>query len=53
MKKTYDKPELRVEAFDVEDVITASSGNGLVTVGGGNESQMIPIGDLTNAPGTD
>ena len=50
MKKTYDKPELRVEAFDVEDVITTSS---LETVGGGNESQMIPIGSLTNAPGTD
>ncbi len=27
MKKTYDKPELRVEAFDVEDVITASCGD--------------------------
>ena len=25
MKKTYEKPELNVEAFDVEDVITVSS----------------------------
>ena len=27
MKKTYEKPELNVEQFDVEDVITASSPN--------------------------
>ena len=26
MKKTYEKPELQTEAFDVEDVITASGG---------------------------
>ena len=26
MKKQYEKPELRAEAFDVEDVITASGG---------------------------
>lgn len=26
MKKQYEKPELNVEAFDVEDVITASGG---------------------------
>ncbi len=26
MKKTYEKPELRTEQFDVEDVITASGG---------------------------
>ena len=26
MKKTYEKPELNTEAFDVEDVITASGG---------------------------
>ena len=25
MKKTYEKPELHVEQFDAEDVITASS----------------------------
>ena len=27
MKKTYEKPELNAEAFDVEDVIAASSAN--------------------------
>lgn len=26
MKKQYEKPELKTEAFDVEDVITASGG---------------------------
>ena len=26
MKKTYEKPELKTESFDVEDVITASGG---------------------------
>ena len=57
MKKTYETPVLTTEQFDVEDVITASSPNGtLDTVGGGiggNETSMIPIGDLINAPGTD
>ena len=36
MKKTYEKPELHVEQFDVEDVITASGNpvqNMLNTVG--------------------
>ena len=28
MKKQYEKPELQTEAFDVEDVITASGGLG-------------------------
>ena len=28
MKKQYEKPELNVEAFDVEDVITVSGGLG-------------------------
>ncbi len=28
MKKTYEKPELKTERFDVEDVITASGGLG-------------------------
>ena len=28
MKKQYEKPELLTEAFDVEDVITASGGLG-------------------------
>ncbi|MBR5618203.1 MAG: hypothetical protein IKW76_00550 [Clostridia bacterium] len=27
MKKTYEKPELHTEQFDVEDVITVSSAN--------------------------
>ena len=26
MKKTYESPELNVEPFDVEDVVTASGG---------------------------
>ena len=52
MKKTYNKPELRVEAFDVEDVITASSPDSPVqniidTVGGLME-QMV---DMFNSLG--
>ena len=27
MKKTYEKPELKVETFEVSDVLTASSPN--------------------------
>ena len=51
MKKTYESPELHVEQFDVEDVITVS----LVTVGGGKEGNEFPIdlGGLSSAPGTD
>ena len=26
MKKQYEKPELQIESFDVDDVITVSSG---------------------------
>jgi len=32
MKKTYEKPELRTEPFDAEDVITASSANPIQNV---------------------
>lgn len=51
MKKTYKKPELHTEQFDVEDVITAS-GNFLQTVADGFENP-IDIGNFSNAPGTD
>ena len=50
MRRTYEKPELNVEAFDVEDVITAS---GLLDTVGGNNESPIDIGNLINAPGTD
>ena len=38
MKKTYEKPELRTEPFDVEDVITASSPD--------NSKFLQTVGDL-------
>ena len=45
MKKIYEKPELIVESFDVEDIITES---GLVTVKGGKGGmeQRIGIEDM-------
>ena len=57
MKKTYEKPELNVEAFDVEDVITASSPgnpdqNTLNQVGDFMETP-INMGNLSSAPGQD
>ncbi len=39
MKKTYEAPELNREAFDVEDVVTASAG--LDTVNGGKEGMEL------------
>ena len=44
MKKTYEKPELHTEPFDVEDV-TAASGGFLQTVGEQFENL---IGDLAD-----
>ena len=41
MKKIYEKPELIVESFDVEDVITES---GLATVGGGKRGNEHRLG---------
>ena len=52
MKKTYEKPELQVEQFDVEDIITVSGGDLLQTVGGVNE-MMTDLGNINSAPGTD
>ena len=52
MKKTYEKPVLATEAFDVEDVITASSPDSLKRVGDEFENP-IDLGGLTSAPGTD
>ena len=37
MKKTYEKPTLRTEPYDVEDVITVS----LTTVGSGKSSMEV------------
>ncbi len=45
MKKTYEKPELNVEAFDTEDVITASGGF-LETVGKQFEELIGNIGEM-------
>ena len=52
MKKTYEKPELNVAVFDVEDVITASAPaspiqNALDTVG----DLMENIVDMFNSMG--
>ena len=49
MKKTYEKPVLNVEQFDVEDVITVST---LDTVGDTYENP-INMGDFSSAPGND
>lgn len=45
MKKAYEKPQLIVETFDIEDIITMS---GLDTVNGGKGGmeQNININDL-------
>ena len=55
MKKTYEKPALNTEQFDVEDVITASSNNALDTVAGGigNMENPVDLGNLSNSPGQD
>ena len=45
MKKTYERPELHVEQFDVEDVITASGGF-LQTVGEQFEELIGNIGEM-------
>ena len=50
MKKTYEKPELHVEQFDVEDVITVSGGF-LQTVAGQFENLIGNIGDMLNSLG--
>lgn len=51
MKKTYETPELNVETFDVEDVITTSSGE-LSQVSDSFENP-IDLGNLSSAPGQD
>ena len=50
MKKTYKKPELNVEQFDVEDVITASGGF-LQTVGEQFENLIGDIADMLGSLG--
>ena len=57
MKKTYEKPVLTTEQFDVEDVITASSPvspiqNKLNQVGDFMENP-VNLGNLSSAPGQD
>ena len=52
MKKSYEKPVLTTEQFDVEDVITASSPDSLPQVGSDFENP-IDLGGLSSAPGTD
>ena len=54
MKKTYAKPALNVEAFDVEDVITASAPDSQnLPVVGGDFENPIDLGSLSSAPGND
>ncbi len=45
MKKTYEKPELRTEPFDAEDVITASGGF-LQTVADTFENLIGNVGEM-------
>ena len=54
MKKTYKKPALNVEQFDVEDVITLSDPNsGKLTQVGDQFENPIDLGGLSNSPGQD
>ena len=49
MKKTYEKPVLMTEQFDVEDVITASAPGqvtGLGTTHNNFPVNNIPLGDI-------
>ncbi|MBR5619902.1 MAG: hypothetical protein IKW76_09210 [Clostridia bacterium] len=48
MKKTYEKPEMQTEMFDVEDVITVSGTGTVPTVGDGME---VLLGALANMLG--
>ena len=50
MKKTYEKPELRTEPFDAEDVITASGGF-LQTVGEQFENLVGNLVNMINSAG--
>ena len=50
MKKTYEKPELRTEPFDTEDVITASGGF-LQTVADQFENLIDNLGDMLGSLG--
>ncbi len=45
MKKTYEKPELNIEQFDVEDVISASGGF-LQTVADQFENLIDNLGEM-------
>ena len=51
MKKTYEKPELHVEQFDVEDVITASGGFLLQTVADQFENLIGNLGEMLGSLG--
>lgn len=54
MKKTYETPALNVEAFDVEDVITASSpDSGKLSQVSDSFENQIDFGNLISAPGQD
>ena len=54
MKKTYEKPVLNVEQFDVEDVITLSDpDSGKLLQVGDNFENPIDLGGLNSAPGND
>ena len=50
MKKAYEKPELRTEPFDVEDVITASGGF-LQTVADQFENLIDNLGEMLGSMG--
>ena len=54
MKKTYERPALNVEQFDVEDVITLSDPDaGKLTQVGDQFENPIDLGGLNSAPGND
>ena len=50
MKKTYEKPVLTTEQFDVEDVITVSEPGQMTGLGTAHNNfpvDQIPLGDVT------
>ena len=54
MKKTYETPALNVEAFDVEDVITASSpDSGKLSQVSDTYENPVDLSGFTSAPGQD
>lgn len=46
MKEKFEAPKLELNIFSVEDVVTASTGGGLIDGGAGDNSDNKSYGDL-------